>query len=145
MVYTDLCSFYFSVFDEHAVDMTLEEFVKLLRGERWKVQVEEYQRLKASGRETEAKKLKRKLAALVIAGRCDGSHAETNLKQWSGEISQLRTMPFGVKSLEKRQNELVQRLFPNGNGGMGVNATRLVVKAFELNILDVNNLYSDDA
>ena len=83
MVYTDLCSFYFSVFDEHAVDMTLEEFVKLLRGERWKVQVEEYQRLKASGRETEAKKLKRKLAALVIAGRCDGSHAETNLKQWS--------------------------------------------------------------
>ncbi len=85
MVYTDLCSFYFSVFDEHAVDMTLEEFVKLLRGERWKVQVEEYQRLKASGRETEAKKLKRKLAALVIAGRCDGSHAETNLKQWSGD------------------------------------------------------------
>ena len=85
MVYTDLCSFYFSVFDEHAVDMTLEEFVKLLRGERWKMQVEEYQRLKASGRETEAKKLKRKLAALVIAGRCDGSHAETNLKQWSGD------------------------------------------------------------
>ena len=85
MVYTDLCSFYFSVFDEHAVDMTLEEFVKLLRGERWKVQVEEYQRLKASGRETEAKKLKRKLAALVIAGRWDGSHAETNLKQWSGD------------------------------------------------------------
>lgn len=84
-VYTDLCSFYFSVFDEHAVDMTLKEFVKLLRGERWKVQVEEYQRLKASGRETEAKKLKRKLAALVIAGRCDGSHAETNLKQWSGD------------------------------------------------------------
>ena len=85
MVYTDLCSFYFSVFDEHAVDMTLKEFVELLRGERWKAQVEEYQRLKASDRETEAKKVKRKLAALVIAGRCDGSHAETNLKQWSGD------------------------------------------------------------
>ena len=85
MVYTDLCSFYFSVFDEHAVDMTLKEFVELLRGERWKAQVEEYQRLKASGRETEAKKLKRKLVALVIAGRCEGSHAETNLKQWSGD------------------------------------------------------------
>ena len=85
MVYTDLCSFYFSVFDEHAVDMTLKEFVELLRGERWKAQVEEYQRLKASDRETEAKKLKRKLAALVIAGRCEGSHAETNLKQWSGD------------------------------------------------------------
>ena len=61
------------------------------------------------------------------------------------QITNLRGMPFGVKSLEKRQNELVQRLFPNGNGGMGVNATRLVVKAFELNILDVNNLYSDEA
>lgn len=60
MVYTDLCSFYFSVFDEHAVDMTLKEFVELLRGERWKAQVEEYQRLKASGRETEAKEIKEK-------------------------------------------------------------------------------------
>ena len=40
MVYTDLCPFYFSVFDEHAVDMTLKEFVELLRGERWKAQVE---------------------------------------------------------------------------------------------------------
>ena len=104
MVYTDLCSFYFSVFDEHAVDMTLKEFVKLLRGERWKVQVEEYQRLKASGRETEAKKLKRKLAALVIAGRCDGSHAETNLKQWSGDAM------LDVDKCNGRVSELLQVL-----------------------------------
>ena len=60
------------------------------------------------------------------------------------QISNLRTMPFGVKSLEKRQNELVQKLFPNGNLGMGINATRLVVKAFELQILDVQNLYADE-
>lgn len=60
MVYTDLCSFYFSVFDEHAVDMTLKEFVKLLRGERWKVQVEEYQRLKASGRGDRGQEVKEK-------------------------------------------------------------------------------------
>ena len=60
------------------------------------------------------------------------------------QISKLRNMPFGVKSLEKRQNELVQKLFPQGNGGMGVNATRLVVRALELNILDINNLYSDE-
>ena len=60
------------------------------------------------------------------------------------QISNLRTMPFGVKSLEKRQNELVQKLFPNGNQGMGINATRLVVKAFELQILDVQNLYADE-
>ena len=60
------------------------------------------------------------------------------------QISNLRGMPFGVKSLEKRQNELVQKLFPNGNGGVGVNATRLVVKALELHILNLENLCADE-
>lgn len=60
------------------------------------------------------------------------------------QIANLKGMPFGVKSLEKRQNELVQRLFPNGNGGVGINATRLVVRAFELYLLDVDNLVADD-
>ena len=60
------------------------------------------------------------------------------------QIANLKGMPFGVKSLEKRQNELVQRLFPNGNGGVGINATRLVVRAFELHMLDVDNLVADD-
>ena len=59
------------------------------------------------------------------------------------QITQLRGMPFGVKSLEKRQNELVQKLFPNGNGGVGINATRLVVRAIELRILDIDNLIPD--
>lgn len=60
------------------------------------------------------------------------------------QITNLRGMPFGVKSLEKRQNELVQKLFPEGNGGAGVNATRLVVRAIELRILDIDNLHPDD-
>ena len=60
------------------------------------------------------------------------------------QITNLRGMPFGVKSLEKRQNELVQKLFPDGNGGFGVNATRLVVRAFELRILDIDNLRPDE-
>ena len=60
------------------------------------------------------------------------------------QTSNLRGMPFGVKSLEKRQNELVGKLFPNGNNGMSVNATRLVVKALELHILDVENLLPDE-
>ena len=60
------------------------------------------------------------------------------------QIANLKGMPFGVKSLEKRQNELVQRLFPNCNGGVGINATRLVVRAFELHLLDVDNLVADD-
>ena len=49
-----------------------------------------------------------------------------------------------MKSLEKRQNELIQKLFPEGNGGVGINATRLVVRACELRILDIDNLTPDD-
>ena len=60
------------------------------------------------------------------------------------QISNLKGMPFGVKSLEKRQNEIVQKLFPNGNGRLGVNATRLVVRAFELHILSLENLCADE-
>lgn len=58
-------------------------------------------------------------------------------------IAGLRGMPFGVKSLEKRQSDLVSRLFPAGER-VGVNATRLVVRAIELRILDVDNLQADD-
>jgi hypothetical protein len=60
------------------------------------------------------------------------------------QISQLRGMPFGVKSLEKRQNELAKRFFPDGNGNIGVNATRLVTRAFELGVLDIDNLHADE-
>lgn len=60
------------------------------------------------------------------------------------QIAGLRGLPFGVKSLEKRQNELIQKLFPDGNGRSSVNATRLVVRAFELRILDVDSLEPDD-
>lgn len=60
------------------------------------------------------------------------------------QIAALRGMPFGVKSLEKRQNELVQKLFPDNNGRAGVNATRLVVRALELRILDIDNLQADE-
>lgn len=60
------------------------------------------------------------------------------------QIASLRGMPFGVKSLEKRQNELVQKLFPDGNGNMNVNATRLAVKALELRIIDIDNLLPDE-
>ena len=56
------------------------------------------------------------------------------------QITGLRGMPFGVKSLEKRQNELVRKLFPSGES---VNATRLVVRALELHLLDIDNLMPD--
>ena len=59
------------------------------------------------------------------------------------QITNLRRMPFGVKSLEKRQNELVQKLFPEGKSG-SVNATRLVVRALELRVIDIDNLHPDE-
>ena len=58
-------------------------------------------------------------------------------------IANLRTMPFGVKSLEKRQSDLVSRLFPEDEQ-RGTNVTRLVVRAIELNIIDVENLEADE-
>lgn len=57
-------------------------------------------------------------------------------------IANLRTMPFGVKSIEKRQNDLVARLF--GSERTGINATRLVTRAFQLRILDIDNLEPDE-
>ena len=58
-------------------------------------------------------------------------------------IASLKGMPFGVKSLEKRQNDLIGRLFPNGER-VGVNATRLAVRALELRIIDLDNLEPDE-
>ncbi len=58
-------------------------------------------------------------------------------------ISSLKTMPFGVKSLEKRQADLVSRLFLE-NEQRGINVTRLVVRAIELHIIDVDNLEADE-
>lgn len=58
-------------------------------------------------------------------------------------ISELRTMPFSTKSLEKRQADLVARLFPEGEQ-RGVNVTRLVVRAIELHIIDPSNLEADE-
>ena len=57
------------------------------------------------------------------------------------QITKLRGMPFGVKSLEKRQVELTQKLF---HGKSGINATRLVTKALELHIIDIDNLVPDE-
>lgn len=59
-------------------------------------------------------------------------------------IAQLRGMPFGVKSLEKRQMDLINRLFTDSERLNGVNATRLVTKAIQLRIIDIDNLEPDD-
>lgn len=58
-------------------------------------------------------------------------------------IASLKGMPFGVKSLEKRQNDLISRLFTDNERG-GINATRLVTRALELRIIDIDNLEPDD-
>ena len=58
-------------------------------------------------------------------------------------IANLRAMPFGTKSLEKRQVDLINRLFPEGER-IGVNATRLVVRALQLHIIDLEHLVPDN-
>ena len=54
----------------------------------------------------------------------------------------IKTAP-DIFTLEKRQNDLVGRLFPPSER-VGVNATRLVVRALELRILNIDNLEADD-
>ena len=58
-------------------------------------------------------------------------------------ITNLKAMPFGVKSIEKRLNDLINRLF-RPDERVGVNACRLVTRAFELRILDIDNLEPDE-
>ena len=58
-------------------------------------------------------------------------------------ITNLKGMPFGVKSIEKRQNELITRLFAVDERS-GVNACRLVTRALELRIIDIDNLEPDE-
>jgi len=58
-------------------------------------------------------------------------------------ITNLKGMPFGVKSLEKRQNELINRLFAPDER-IGVNACRLVTRALELRIIDIDHLEPDE-
>lgn len=58
-------------------------------------------------------------------------------------IANLKNMPFGVKSLEKRQADLITRLFP-AEEQRGTNVTRLVVRAIELHIIDAENLEADE-
>ena len=58
-------------------------------------------------------------------------------------IANLRQMPFGTKSFEKRQVDLINRLFPS-NERVGVNATRLVTRALQLHIIDLNHLVPDE-
>ena len=59
-------------------------------------------------------------------------------------ITNLKGMPFSTKTLEKRQNELINRLFTDDERRIGVNATRLIVRALEMRILTLDNLQPDE-
>lgn len=59
-------------------------------------------------------------------------------------ITNLKGMPFSTKTLEKRQNDLTNRLFTDEERRLGVNATRLIVRALEKRILTLDNLQPDN-
>lgn len=48
-----------------------------------------------------------------------------------------------MKPTEQTIQQLARKLFPGG--AQGVNATRLVVRAIELQIIDIDNLHADEA
>ena len=52
-------------------------------------------------------------------------------------------MPFRVKSVGKRQKDLIGMRVMNEERE-GSNATRLVVRAIELRMLDIDNLEADE-
>ena len=58
-------------------------------------------------------------------------------------IANLENMPFSTKTLEKRQMEIINRLFPESERA-GANNVRLITKAIQLNILDPHNLEPDE-
>lgn len=58
-------------------------------------------------------------------------------------IASLRDMPFSVKSLEKKQSDLAARFFPKEERTK-VNGMRLVIKALQLNIIQLENLIPDE-
>lgn len=58
-------------------------------------------------------------------------------------IANLKGIPFSSKSIEKRQNDLITRFFPREERS-GINATRLVVRALQLNVIDLYNLVPDE-
>lgn len=58
-------------------------------------------------------------------------------------IANHENMPFSTKTLEKRQMEIINRLFPESERA-GVNNVRLITKAIQLNILDPHNLEPDE-
>lgn len=58
-------------------------------------------------------------------------------------MTTLQGLPFGVKSIERRQTELINRLFAPSERN-GVNACRLVTRAIELRIIDIDNLEPDE-
>ncbi len=87
--------------------------------------------------------VRRRLSVMILMNMTSVFLRHLALGYTKEMIANLKGMPFGVKSLEKRQNDLIGRLFPNGER-VGVNATRLAVRALELRIIDLDNLEPDD-
>ncbi len=77
-------SFFLHVWEKKAEEISLEEFHNDLRGARWKVLAESYRRWMRTGMTEEGKRLKGALNAVVVAGKCRGGHAASQVTELNG-------------------------------------------------------------
>ena len=63
-----ICTFYRKVNGGEASLLPLAEWLEMVRGGKWRAQVEQYRRLKAEGKDEEAARVKQSLPAVMVAG-----------------------------------------------------------------------------
>ena len=80
------CSYYVTNKAKQNTVVTLAQFVAAIRSARWKLQVEEYQRLMAQGDKGKAEVIKKQMPCLVVAGVCQGGHSKVNFQIFSGYL-----------------------------------------------------------
>ncbi|MEG1564064.1 MAG: DUF3987 domain-containing protein [Bacteroides sp.] len=85
MEFSTTNSFYFCVREDRPIDMSLQEFVEHIRGERWEKPVAEYQQWLAAGEKEKAKAIKNAMPGMIIAGRAVGTHALNHMCALSGD------------------------------------------------------------
>ena len=98
------CSYYENVKSKRNQVITLAQFVTAIRSGRWKKAVEDFRRLVAEGRLTEAESIKGGLPGIVSAGVCEGGHSKQNVVSFS------QFLMLDIDDYEGDIHELIRKL-----------------------------------
>lgn len=125
--------------------LTRDEVCRVMQGKQWVFNQPILEKIVARFRQfVNAETMRRKAVIAYDIDEYDERFLRHLALGYTKEmIASLRTMPFSTKTLEKRQADLITRLFPDG-GAKTVNVVRLVTRAIELHIIDVEHLTPDD-